>query len=401
MDDLLLDKKSRTRVVVSLFFATFSSMVGIGIIAPILPLYAETLGATKLWIGIIFSGFSFSKLVFMPLMGRLSDLKGRKAFIATGLLIYIPVSLGYIIADSPFYLTLVRIGQGFAAAMIVPIAQAYMGEITPDGKEGKYMGAFMMALYGGFAFGPLMGGHINDRWGYDADFYALSTLSLLAFLFVIIFLPELGLHKKREALPSRAYRSMLGSRWISTLLMLRFMNALCTGAIVAFLPLYGKQQMDLTASQIGLILSANILFVSILQGPFGWIADRLNRKAMVITGETIFFGLLCLISSTQTFLQLMILSMFFGIAVAFSAPSMTAIMVIETRRFGLGSAMSLYNVALNLGTMCGPLLAGLLADSVGIGPMYIYFGLAGVLFALYFALVYKLPDRRKPDTPTE
>ena len=113
-----LDQKDRRRVVTSLFFATFASMIGIGIIAPILPLYAETLGASKLWIGIIFSGFSFSKLIFMPLMGRLSDMKGRKAFIATGLCIYIPISLGYIVADNPFFLTMVRIGQGFAAAMI-------------------------------------------------------------------------------------------------------------------------------------------------------------------------------------------------------------------------------------------------------------------------------------------
>jgi len=64
-----------------LALCVFSSMLGVGIIAPLLPLYAENLGATGIWIGVIFAGFSISRAIFLPIIGRLSDRIGRKLFI--------------------------------------------------------------------------------------------------------------------------------------------------------------------------------------------------------------------------------------------------------------------------------------------------------------------------------
>jgi len=64
-----------------LALCVFSSMLGIGIIAPLLPLYAESMGATGIWVGIIFAGFSISQAMFLPIIGKLSDRSGRKLFI--------------------------------------------------------------------------------------------------------------------------------------------------------------------------------------------------------------------------------------------------------------------------------------------------------------------------------
>ena len=66
----------------------FSAMLGIGIIAPLLPLYAEHMGATGIWLGIIFGGFAASRAIVMPIVGRLSDRSGRKLFLTVGLLSY-------------------------------------------------------------------------------------------------------------------------------------------------------------------------------------------------------------------------------------------------------------------------------------------------------------------------
>ncbi len=51
----------------------FSSMLGVGIVAPLLPLYAENMGATGSWLGIVFAGFAISLAIFLPIIGRLSD----------------------------------------------------------------------------------------------------------------------------------------------------------------------------------------------------------------------------------------------------------------------------------------------------------------------------------------
>ncbi|RLB13564.1 MAG: MFS transporter, partial [Deltaproteobacteria bacterium] len=72
----------------------FASMLGVGIVAPLLPLYAEKMGATGIWIGMIFAGFSVSRAIVMPIAGKFSDRKGRKAFLSVGMLAYAVISLG-------------------------------------------------------------------------------------------------------------------------------------------------------------------------------------------------------------------------------------------------------------------------------------------------------------------
>jgi len=80
----------------TLFIAVFVSMIGAGIIVPLLPIYAKNLGATGIWLGIIFSGFALARLIFMPIIGKISDRKGRKKFIVFGLLGYSVTSLLYL-----------------------------------------------------------------------------------------------------------------------------------------------------------------------------------------------------------------------------------------------------------------------------------------------------------------
>ena len=64
------------RIFPILALSVFSAMLGVGIIAPLLPLYFEHMGATGIWLGVIFGGFSFSRAIVMPAVGKLSDSNG-------------------------------------------------------------------------------------------------------------------------------------------------------------------------------------------------------------------------------------------------------------------------------------------------------------------------------------
>ena len=78
----------------------------------------------------------------MPIMGGLSDKYGRRIFIASGLLLLAVISLLYLPAHNEYTLTAVRLLNGLAAGMIIPVALAYAGEVAQEGKEGKTMGIF-------------------------------------------------------------------------------------------------------------------------------------------------------------------------------------------------------------------------------------------------------------------
>jgi MFS family permease len=365
------------RVFITLFLAVFSAMVGIGIIIPLLPLYAQNLGATGIWLGIIFSGFSISRSIFMPIIGRLSDKKGRKIFICIGLFGYTLVSMIYIHADKAYELAVIRFLQGLFAAMIIPIAMAYIGEISPVKKEGTFIGAFSVSLFAGFGVGPLMGGVLKDHFGMNAAFYAMGGLSLIAFALVLLFLPELHLYKKAWGNPRVSYKMMLDNKIIKGITAFRLTNSVGRGMVATFLPIFAHQYLSLSGSEIGLLISANILLTSFLQAPFGRLADKVSRSKLVVVGGVMASLAISLIPYASDFAHLLVLNMVMGIAGAVSLPAATALAVEEGRNMGMGAVMGVFDMAMSLGLAGGPLLGGLLMDFLGIDYIFLFGGFAG------------------------
>ncbi len=361
------------RVFLVLFISIFIAMIGVGIIVPLLPVYAEEMGATGLWVGIIFSGFLLARLIFMPFVGRLSDKKGRKPFIAVGLFSYALISLGYVWAESVGELALVRMLHGLAAALVLPIAVAYIGDITPKGKEGVSMGSFNIALFLGFGLGPLMGGVLKDYWSMNSAFFAMGGLAFIALILVLMFLPEIKMRERRFKGKAVSFRLMFESRVLKGLLIFRLVNALGRGSIICFLPLYASDVLKLSGSQIGIVISILVLLIAFLQSPFGALADRLNRRNLIVLGSII--GSLCLlwIPFTHSFGELIVVGSLMGISGAIAIPAAVAIMVGEGSSYGMGSAMALFNMSMDLGQLMGMLIGGLIFDFLGLSYIF-YFG---------------------------
>jgi DHA1 family multidrug resistance protein-like MFS transporter len=355
----------------------FSATLGIGIIAPLLPLYAEDLGATGIWLGLIFAGFSISRTIIIPFAGRLSDRRGRKLFLVIGLFSYTVLSIGYVWADSLTGLTLVRFLHGLASGMVLPIAQAYVGDIVPEGGEGKWMGYFNAAFFTGVGCGPLLGGILADHLGMDAAFYAMGCLSLLAFLGVTFFLPEIKARQKEDS-PKSSYKDIAANRVMWGLFSLRLGFSTARGALATFLPIFAGINLALSTSLIGFLLTVNMLGMSLLQIPAGSLADRFNRRAMVTLGSTFYLVGMALIPTTGNFWHLLMLSIFLGLGGAAAMPAASVMVVDQGRRYGMGMTMAVFFMAVGIGMAIGPILAGVIADLFSTGSVF-YFSAASVL----------------------
>lgn len=356
-----------------------------------LPLYAERLGASGVWLGFIFSAFSLARFIVMPIAGALSDRCGRKILIANGLFFYALISLGFLFAHTSLTLTLLRLGQGLCAAMIIPIAQAYAGDIAPQSSEGKVMGLFSMALFAGMGVGPLLGGFLQDLYGMHAGIWTLSFLTFAAFLIVVVLLVE-GPSIKSSARVSGSYGELLRHRLIAGLTFLRFTAALCRGAIIVFVPLFAHKVLHLNASQIGIVISVNILLTAALQLPAGILADRCSRKILITGSGLVFAVLIFAIPSIRGFIELFVFSTVSGISGAVMLAAATAVMAEQGRRFGMGKTMSLFNMSMSLGLAVGPLLAGWLVDLTGLAPTFYFLGLvafAGIVAFTAFGVSYR------------
>ncbi|MCQ1537620.1 MFS transporter [Methanocalculus taiwanensis] len=365
-----------------IFIAVFASMLGLGIVVPLLPYYADALGATGIGIGLIFSGFALSRAVFMPLIGRYSDRKGRKYFILIGLGLFAILSVAYIFASSVAGLTLIRIAHGFASAMVVPVAMAYVADFSPPGKEGIDMGSFNASLFLGLGCGPLIGGAVLDSVGIEMVFLLMAALSGLAFVICLAFLPEAPtLHRKRSSI-----RLAAGSIHMKPILFFRIMNAYANGTFMVFLPVIAIFWFHLTAFESGIIISMSILATGFLQRTFGGFADRFSKTGLIVIGTVIVSLCLIIIPFSSGFFGLFVVSFILGIGSALAIPASTAVVVIAGREFGQGACMGAFNTAMSVGMVTAPIISGHLMDILDIRALFEIAGAISLLSAFLFLI---------------
>lgn len=130
------------------------AMIGLGIIWPLIPVYALELGAGGFLVGLIIASFNVSRTLVSPFAGRLSDRWGRKKFIVTGLFVYAIISVLYVLPTHAETLIFVRFFHGLASVLVVPIAMALAADIAPKQKLGLYMGTLNMSVMIGLGIGP-------------------------------------------------------------------------------------------------------------------------------------------------------------------------------------------------------------------------------------------------------
>ncbi|MFO7967280.1 MAG: MFS transporter [Archaeoglobaceae archaeon] len=350
-----------------LFISVFSAMLGMGIVVPLMPIYAQNMGATGIWLGMIFSGFSLSRLVFMPYVGKMSDRVGRKLFILVGLFIYSILSIAYILAYDVYTLTAVRFVHGFASAMVIPVALAYISEISPEGREGEHMGTFTISLFLGVGFGPLIGGVIKDTLGFNTVFYSMAILTAFAFFMCLLFLPDKRIQLE-NSVPFK-WNVITQNRLIGSMFLFRFLYALGRGGIMSFLPILATD-MYLSATQIGVVISMNVLLNAALQRPFGKLADRASKMLLISSGLLLSAVSLVAIPLAYDFFTLLALASLMGLGGALSIPAAMAIIAVEGRKYGHGSLMGLFNSAMSLGMIVGPLLSGWIMDIININFVF-------------------------------
>jgi len=372
------------RIFYTLNLAVFTGMLGMGIVIPFLPIYAKTLGATPLSIGIFFASFPLAQMLFMPTISRLSDRHGRKWFITVGLLLASLLSLWYVYAPTIGYLTLGRFLQGGVMALILPITTAYVGDLAPPEKRGTYMGIFNLFLTSSFGMGPLTGGWLSDAYGMEATFYWMGALNAVAFFAVLLFLPEVR-HAAHARTQSPSYRTLLRKPRIQGIALYRMANAVQMGLWFSFLPLLAAEVLGISKAQIGVVIAIFMLANSLVQVPFGRLADRMSRRALIVAGGYLGSLAFATVFFAEGFLHLLIIGAVTGAIGAMAMPALSALAADEGQNSGMGAVMGVINMAMSAGMMLGPVLAGVLAEIFGLRGLFIFGAVAGGIGTLLFA----------------
>lgn len=347
------------------------AMMGLGIIWPLIPVYAVELGAGGFLVGLIVASFNISRVLLSPFSGAISDKWGRKRFITSGLLIYAILSVFYVLPENAETLILIRLLHGIASLLVVPVAMALTADIAPPHKLGLYMGTLNMAIMVGLGFGPAMGGIIRDTLGFNAAFYIMGGLALITSLMVAVFIPADKTHlsdiKRPKPYP---LRKIIAHRTAAGILIMRFFAASGQGSVYTFLPILAMK-INLSSSQVGIILTMNIFFIAFLQRISGRLADRINPKHLIIAG-TFASGITVLFMPfVQGFITILTLNILMGMANGLSLPGGLVITGRLGQAMGMASIMSLNDAAWGLGFIVSPILSGLILDWMGVSYVFI------------------------------
>ncbi|WP_035237951.1 MFS transporter [Desulfobacter vibrioformis] len=352
------------KIFLTLFFIIFITVTGVGIVVPLLPIYAHDLGATGIYVAMIFGAFSISRAFFLPWFGSLSDKKGRKPFILAGLATYMLVAIAFVWASNVEGLIAIRFIQGAGSAMIMPVVQAYVGEICHEGTEGYAMGLFNLSMFLSLSLGPVMGGVVQQTWSLNAAFYCMTILSALGAALCLICLPPLSQEQIRMNKRSPASLAVvIRDRELAGLVVFRYAYTACIGIVWCFMPLYADKTFHLTGGKIGLLVSAGVFVSGALQVPMGYAADRWNRRIMVVVGGVLSAAGILYPFWATSFMDLFTGVCIFGLGGGISMPALTALAVVKgEQRQALGSVMAILTAAHSLGMFTGSVMAGLTMD---------------------------------------
>jgi multidrug resistance protein len=328
----------------------------------------------------IYAGFALSRGIFSPLFGRISDQYGRKNIMLVGLFLYVGLSLGYSLLHHLFLLAILWFLQGMASAMVGPIAQSYVGDITPEGKEGRVMNLFYFAKFGGAAIGPVVGGYLVDHFSIDAPFYVMCGTTLAALIIIWRMVPEAPATEKnqeKELQLKKSFLTVIKDRKMKGIISYMIGRGFYRRGFNAFFPLYAVTMASLSESQVGIVLSCYMITGTLLQYPFGWLADRLAdyRAELIAIGGTIAAATMLFIPSFTFLSWLVILVIIKGIFSTFSRAPTVAVRTERGRIYGMGAVTGVAITGGSVGQILGPIGFGVIPDLFSI-PASFYTGAA-------------------------
>lgn len=268
-----------------LFFTVLVDLIGFGIVLPVLPFYARGFGADGLETGLLFSIYSLVQLVMAPTWGRISDRVGRRPVLILGLLGSGIAYLVFARADSLAMLFVSRIVGGVGGSTI-PVAQAYIADVTPPERRAGNMGLIGAAFGLGFVIGPMLGGILAgvSPGMPTAPGYTAAALCVANAFAAILFLPESRQPGATDRTSRFSFPASLAlaasSRQILITLVVHMAITMAFSTLQPTLSLVVSERFTLGAREAGYLFALLGVVSAIVQG-------GIVRRVVPRTGERV------------------------------------------------------------------------------------------------------------------
>ena len=365
-----------------LIVAAFVIAIGFGLISPVLPAFAQSFDVGATASSIIVSVFAFFRLVFAPGGGALIARLGERPVYLIGLLI-VAVSTGATAFAQNYWQLLIYRGLGgIGSTMFTVSAVALIVRLAPPAIRGRVSSAYATAFLMGGVGGPVIGGLLGNL-GLRIPFIVYAVALLIAAALVAVLIRPEAIRPAKDApeRPTFTFRDGLGDSAYRASLVSGFANGWANfGVRNAILPLFAVAAVANAPWVAGLALAVFAAGNAFGLTVAGRRTDRVGRRPFIIAG-LIVSGLATLVTGWATSLVLLVLvCAVAGIGAGTLNPAQQASLadVVGNQRNG-GPAIAAVQMSSDLGSIIGPVLAGVLVDK---GSFGLAFAVTGVITLL-------------------
>jgi MFS family permease len=181
-----LDRATRN-IFVALMLGMLVASISQTIVGPAMPRIVAELGGIDHYSWLATAAMLVSAIT-VPIVGKMSDLYGRRGFYLGGLVVFMVGSILSGFAQNFWWLIAARAIQGAGMGTLMPLSQTIIGDIIPPRQRGKYQG--LMGSVFGFSsiLGPLVGGFVTDNFGWRYLFFVTLPVGVVAFFGISKFL---------------------------------------------------------------------------------------------------------------------------------------------------------------------------------------------------------------------
>jgi MFS family permease len=368
----------------------FCVAVGFGVLVPVLPVFARSFGVGNTEVGAVISAFALMRLISSPFCGWLIKIFSERIIMATGIFI-VAISSGLAgISRSYLQLLALRGVGGIGSAMFTVSAFTLLLTSVEAGVRGRAAGFFQAGFLIGGITGPAVGGVLAAISLTAPFFFYAGTL-------VVAGTVGLLLLRRRSAEPTEtaesvSFRAVVGdARYQAACVTNLAQGWTSFGVRSSLVPVLVVELLHRPASWTGIAFACAAVVQTIAVGPAGRFTDTVGRRPAMILGGTVAAVSIMAVPFAPNIWLLIVVLCVYGVASAFLGTAPAAAVGDAAGSRG-GTAVAVFSMCADIGAIIGPLVAGLLADTLSYAAA---FGAGAALMLVAAAMSWRMPrDQR-------
>ncbi len=376
----MTDTEPRKGAIGILLLIVFIDMLAFGIIIPFMPFWAERYGASPTLVAFLFATYSLFAFVSSFPWGVVSDRWGRKPIVCFSML-GSAVSFAWVSQADALWMLFAARALGGLMGGTLPVAQAYIADVTPKADRAGRMGLMGAAIGAGFVLGPGIGWALT-RFGHgDTDFETAfliaGAISFLGFLAAIVLLREPVRHEIADvdrSFSGRVQAFTVAARTPMVLypLIILTMVAFCMGGLESTFAMWTERQLHWGVRENAIFFFyIGIIMVVVQGGVVRPLVKRVGEARVVVTGSILMAAGFAMVLIVSSALLACVGGTLIATGFGLCSPALHAMISQNAPAEHQGAAMGASQSAQSLCRILGPAAAGLAFGAFGRDAPYL------------------------------